>query len=150
MLKQVYEDEIVLRHIICTSDNVCTNHRKLLKTPPLVQLSIPMSQQLQCSVNLRPFRDNLSLGNRKKSGSDRSEEYGGGRQFNNPMLRQKPLYKRNVTPPCIIGHGEPPTPMLDFDAFAPISKLLKPRVQSLQGHGVISIHLLQHCMTLAC
>ncbi|GBM40101.1 hypothetical protein AVEN_246008-1 [Araneus ventricosus] len=57
-------------------------------------------------------------------------------------------------PPYIIGRGGLPKLMLVFDAFTLINKLFKPlgdtHVQSLQGHGVISIHLLQHCKTLAC
>ncbi|GBO05349.1 hypothetical protein AVEN_162364-1 [Araneus ventricosus] len=93
------------------------------------------------SANLQLFRATLSLGNRKKPSSDRSGEYG-GRQFSNPMLRQIPLYKRSVMPPCIISRGRPPTPMHVFDAFTPINKLFKQRVQSLQSHGAISIHLL--------
>ncbi|GBM16848.1 hypothetical protein AVEN_99745-1 [Araneus ventricosus] len=33
----------------------------------------------------------------------------------------------------------PPTPILVFDAFVPVTKLLKPRLRSLQGHGAISV-----------
>ncbi|GBM29416.1 hypothetical protein AVEN_143901-1 [Araneus ventricosus] len=80
------------RHILCTSDNVCTNRRKLLKTHPVV----------------------TGLGNTVGVGV---------RQLSNPMLRQKPLYKRSDIMPCIIGPRGPPTPMLVFDAFTPINKL---------------------------
>ncbi|GBN50408.1 hypothetical protein AVEN_11612-1 [Araneus ventricosus] len=61
-------------HILCTSDNVCTNRRKLLK---LAALNSRVTAMCIMSVNLRPFRATLTLGNRKKSGSDRSGEYWG-------------------------------------------------------------------------
>ncbi|GBL98075.1 hypothetical protein AVEN_84580-1 [Araneus ventricosus] len=82
------------------------------------------------SVNLRPFRATLSLLNMKKFDGDRSGKHGGVRLFSNPILRQKPLHKRSVIPPCIIGRGEQPTETLVFDAFTPISKHFIPRVQS--------------------
>ncbi|GBM04300.1 hypothetical protein AVEN_146180-1 [Araneus ventricosus] len=94
--------------------------------------------------------DFVSFRKQEKSGSDRSGEYLGVRQFRNLVLRQKLLYKHSVMPPCIIGRGGSPTTMLLFDPFMPIIKLSKPRVQSLQNHGVISIHPLQPCMTLEC
>ncbi|GBO05001.1 hypothetical protein AVEN_205616-1 [Araneus ventricosus] len=110
--------------------------------------SVTAASMCIMSVNLLSFRATLNLRNRKKSGRDRSAEYFGVRQFSNSMLRQKPFYKHSVTPLIIIGHGGLPTPMLVFEAFPPINKYFKPRIQSLQDESVISIHLLQHCMTL--
>ncbi|GBM77474.1 hypothetical protein AVEN_124281-1 [Araneus ventricosus] len=77
------------------------------------------------------------------------------RQFSNPLLSQKPLYKRSGMRPCIILQEKPrasllntwpPTSMLVFHAFKSITKLFKPRVHSFK----VPVSCPYSCFQLTC